>query len=109
DPGVQSKITVNIQQVLDRLSASGRASVVEASSDGVDPRTLAGLARFVPPPWPTQLSDVVLESAAALGREQSPKSAFYELVRAAAVGLPPDRADDLVAVASYKDELRPAL
>jgi hypothetical protein len=34
---------------------------------------------------------------------------FYEIVRASALGLPPDRADDLEAIASHNGDLRPAL
>jgi hypothetical protein len=51
----------------------------------------------------------VLGVASLVGREQFAGPGLYELVRAAALRLPPDRADDLTNVASYKDELRPAL
>jgi hypothetical protein len=51
----------------------------------------------------------VLDVAGAIGSEQFPAGAFYELVRTAALRLPPNREDDLTAVASYRDELRPSL
>ncbi len=51
----------------------------------------------------------MLDVADLVGREQFPGPGLYELVRAAALRLQPDRADDLTNVASYKDELRPAL
>jgi hypothetical protein len=51
----------------------------------------------------------VLAAARAAGREQFPAPGLYELVRAAALRLPPDRADELEVAATYKDELRPAL
>jgi hypothetical protein len=75
----------------------------------LDPPVFAGLAATVPAPWPGPLADAVLEIASFVGREQFPGPGLYELVRAAALRLPPDRADELTAVASYKDELRPAL
>ena len=75
----------------------------------LDPSLLAGLAAAVPAPWPKALGDAVLSAARSAGREQYPGADLYELVRAAALRLPPDRADELEAVASFKDELRPAL
>ena len=70
---------------------------------------LAALAAEIPGPWPPPLADLVLAVARSSGREQFPAAGLYELVRAAALHLPPDRADALEAVASFKDELRPAL
>jgi hypothetical protein len=69
----------------------------------------AGLAASIPAPWPTPLADAVLDVAELVGREQFPGPGLYELVRAAALRLPPDRAEELTNLASYKDELRPAL
>jgi hypothetical protein len=106
---VPNKVTVNIGQVLDGLSPADRASVVANSAAALDPAVLAGLAASVPAPWPRPLADAVLEVASGLGREQLPGGPLYELVRVAALRLPPGRIDDLTAVASYKDELRPAL
>jgi hypothetical protein len=70
---------------------------------------LAELAASIPAPWPRPLADAVLDVAGLVGREQFPGPGLYELVRAAALRLQPDRADDLTRVASYKNELRPAL
>jgi hypothetical protein len=63
----------------------------------------------VPAPWPSAVGDAVLSAARAGGREQYPGPGHYELVRAAALRLPPGRADELEAAASFKGELRPAL
>jgi hypothetical protein len=109
NPDVRTKIMVNIDRAIEGLSERDRAVALVASADALDPAILANLARGVPPPWPHELSDAVLGSAADLGREQFPNPALYELVRAGAVGLPPDRADDLANVASLKGELRSAL
>ena len=107
--GVPEKVTTNVGQVLDGLSAADRALAVAESAALLDPSLLAGLAAAVPAPWPTPLGDAVLAAAQAAGREQFPGPALYELVRAAALRLPPDRADELEAAASFKGELRPAL
>jgi hypothetical protein len=106
---VPTKVTVNVGQVLDGLSAADRALALTTSATALDPPVFAGLAATVPAPWPGPLADAVLEIASFVGREQFPGPGLYELVRAAALRLPPDRADELTAVASYKDELRPAL
>ena len=63
----------------------------------------------MPAPWPKPLGDAVLAAARDAGREQFAGPGLYELVRAAALRLPPDRADELEAAASFKQELRPAL
>ena len=96
-------------QVLDGLSPAERAQAVADAAGSFDPSLLAGLAVSVPAPWPKPLGDAVLQAAHAAGREQYPGPALYELVRAAALRLPPDRADELEAAASFKQELRPAL
>ena len=106
---VPDKATTNMGQVLDGLSPAERAQAVADSAGGLDPSLLAGLAVAVPAPWPRALGDAVLQAAHAAGREQYPGPALYELVRAAALRLPPDRADELEAAASFKTELRPAL
>jgi hypothetical protein len=106
---VPTKVSVNIATVLDGLSPADRAGAVADAFRVHDPGLLAGLAAAVPAPWPKPLGDAVLAAARAAGREQFPGPRLYELVRAAALRLPPDRADELEAVASYKDELRPAL
>ena len=106
---VPTKVSANIGQVLDRLSPGERALAVADSAAVLDPSLLAGLAAAVPAPWPAALGDAVLKAAHSAGREQYPRADLYELVRAAALRLPPDRTDELEAVASFKDELRPAL
>jgi hypothetical protein len=106
---VPTKATTNVGQVLDGLSPVDRALAVADSAANLEPSLLAGLAAAVPAPWPKALGEPVLAAARAAGREQFPGPGLYELVRAAALRLPPDRADELEAVASFKDELRPAL
>ena len=100
---------MNIGQVLDGLSPGERAVAIATSATASDPVVLAGLAVSVPAPWPSALGDAVLDVARVVGREQFPGPGLYELIRAAAIRLPPERADDLASVASYNDEIRPAL
>ena len=109
NPAVSNKATTDVGRVLDGLSSADRARVVAASAASLHPPVLADLARSIPAPWPTPLADAVLDVAALVGREQFPGPGLYELVRAAALRLPPTYEDALIAVASYKDELRPAL
>jgi hypothetical protein len=106
---VPTKVTVNVGQVLDGLSPADRALALATSATALEPAVFASLAAAVRAPWPGTLADAVLEIASFVGREQFPGPGLYELVRAAALRLPPGRADDLTAVASYRDELRPAL
>jgi hypothetical protein len=106
---VPAKVTVNIGRVLDALSPANRAAVVADATTILDTSELAGIAAAVSAPWPKSLGDAVLAAARAAGREQLPAAGLYELVRAAALRLPPDRADELEAAATYEDELRPAL
>ena len=106
---VPDKATTNVGQVLDGLSPAERAQAVADTVGSLDPSLLAGLAAAVPAPWPQPLGDAVLAAAHAAGREQYPGPALYELVRAAAFRLPPERADELEAAASFQQELRPAL
>jgi hypothetical protein len=106
---VPNKVTSDVGQVLAGLSSTDRAAAVTASAAALHPPLLAELATLVPAPWPTPLADAVLDVAELVGREQFPGPGLYELVRAAALRLQPGRADDLTKVASYKDELRPAL
>ena len=100
---------LNVGQALDGLTRPERARVVAATAGAVDPAMLASFAAGVPAPWPRPLADAVLDMARFVGQEQYPGPGLYDLVRAAALRMPPDRADDLTNVASYKDELRPAL
>ncbi len=109
NPAVPDKVTNDVGQVLNGLSLADAAAAVATSATALHPSTLAALAASIPAPWPAPLADAVLDVASLVGREQFAGPGLYELVRAAALRLPPDRADDLTNVASYKDELRPAL
>jgi hypothetical protein len=102
-------VMLNVGQALDGLAPADRAMVVAETAGAIDPVMLASFAGGIPAPWPRPLADAVLDMARFVGKEQFPGPGLYELVRAAAHGLPPDRADDLTSIASYKDELRPAL
>jgi uncharacterized protein DUF5691 len=106
---VPTKVSVNVARVLDGLSPAERAVAVADAFAVHDPALLAGLAAAVPDPWPKVLGDAVLTAARAIGQDQYPAPGLYDLVRGAALRLPPDRADELEAVASFKGELRPAL
>jgi hypothetical protein len=108
-PAVRSKVMLNVGQALDGLASADRARVVAETAGAVDPVMLASFAAGIPATWPRPLADAVLEMARFVGQEQYPGPGLYDLVRAAALRLPPDRADDLTKVASYKAELRPAL
>jgi hypothetical protein len=55
------------------------------------------------------LADAVLDALRKLGKAQYPEQAFYDLIRAAALGLAPNRADDLLALADKDGQVRPAL
>ena len=109
NPAVANKVSTEVGLVLDGLSSADRAAAVAASAAALHPPVLAELAASIPAPWPRPLADAVLDVAGLVGREQFPGPGLYELVRAAALRLQPDRADDLTRVASYKNELRPAL
>ena len=109
NPNVPTKVSLNVGQVLHGLSSTDRAAALTASAAALHPPVLAELTTLVPAPWPTPLADAVLDVAELVGREQFPGPGLYELIRAAALRLQPGRADDLTKIASYKDELRPAL
>ncbi|HEU5202676.1 MAG TPA: DUF5691 domain-containing protein [Candidatus Limnocylindrales bacterium] len=106
---VADKVTSSVGQVLDGLSPVERAQAVADAAGNLEASSLAALAATVPAPWPDPLSDAVLAAARALGREQYPAPPLYELIRVAALRLPPGRVDELEAAASFKGELRPAL
>jgi Family of unknown function (DUF5691)/SWIM zinc finger len=106
---VPTKVSMNIGTVLDGLPPAERGLAVADAFAVHDPALLAGLAAAVPAPWPKALGDAVLTAARGIGQDQYPAPGFYDLVRGAALRLPPDRADELEAVASFKGEFRPAL
>jgi Family of unknown function (DUF5691)/SWIM zinc finger len=109
NPAVRTKVMLNVGRALEGLAPADRASVVAESVGAIDPVMLASFAASIPAPWPRPLADAVLAIARFVGQEQFPGPGLYELVRAAALRLPPGYEDELTAVASYKDELRPAL
>jgi hypothetical protein len=106
---VRTKVMVNVGGALDGLAPADRAMVVAETAGAVDPVMLASFAGSIPAPWPRPLADAVLDMARFVGQEQFPGPGLYELVRAAAIRVPPGYEDALTSVASYKDELRPAL
>jgi hypothetical protein len=109
EPAVRTKIQINVVQALDRLDAAGLGSVAAAVARRIEPTMLAVVAARCPPPWPRSLSDVVLDVIGKLATTAVPDQAFYDLVRVAAYGVPPERGDALVALASHQDQVRPAL
>lgn len=106
---VRTKVMLDVGRVLDGLTPADRAVVVAEAAEAIDPVMLASFVPSIPAPWPRPLADAVLDMASFVGQEQFPGPGLYELVRAAALRLPPAYEDRLIAVASYKDELRPAL
>jgi hypothetical protein len=106
---VRTKVMVNVGRVLDGLTPADRAVVVAESAGAIDPVMLASFVGSIPAPWPRPLADAVLDMARFVGQEQFPGPGLYELVRAAALRLPSEYEETLIAAASYKDELRPAL
>jgi hypothetical protein len=109
DTGVREKVTLGVGQVFEGLAPDARATLLAEDGRSLDPTTLATFVTGVPAPWPGPLGETVLAVAGTLAANQYPDQAFYDLVRAASVGLPPDRLDALVTVASYNDEVRPVL
>ena len=106
---VPTKVSMNLARVLDGLSPADRGIAVADAFAVHDPASLAGLASAVPAPWPKALGDAVLSAVRALGKDQFADPGLYELVRAASLRLPPDRADELEVLASYNGAVRPAL
>jgi hypothetical protein len=109
EPKVGQTATVDLARAVAGLPGDRRLAVVAVAASALDPVTLARLAGACLPPWPRSVGDALLEAARSLASNQYPDPALYELVRAAARGLPPDRADDLVAIASWEGQPRPAL
>jgi hypothetical protein len=99
----------DIAQVLDRLSVADRGAVLAAVAEHVEPAVLARLVKQSPPPWSGGLTRAVFAVLARSVGVQYPDQSFYELVRAAAPGAPPDRAEDLAALAAYQDQIRGAV
>jgi hypothetical protein len=106
---VRTKVMLNVGRALDGLAPADRAMVVAETARDVDPVMLASFAGSIPAPWPRPLADAVVDIARFVGQEQFPGPGLYELVGAAAIRVPSGYEDALTSVASYKDELRPAL
>jgi hypothetical protein len=109
EPRVAAAVQLDPARAIDALPAAQRADVAAATAQSVEPATLARISGACPPPWPQPLVDAVLGALGKLGQAQYPDQAFYDLVRAAAVGMPPDRADDLRALTAPDGQVRPAL
>ena len=108
-PDVRTTVMVNVGQVLEGLDPAGRATVLAETTKQLEPAMLAAFVEGVPAPWPQPLAEAVLGVTKAFSGSQYPDQALYQLVRAAAMGLPPGRADDLEPLASYQGQIRPAL
>ena len=108
-PKVAATVRLDPTRSLGALPADGRTAVVVAVARSVDPETLAHLAEACPPPWPAPLVDAAFVALGKLAGADYPEQALYDLVRAAALGIPPDRAEDLVTLASHAGVVRPAL
>jgi hypothetical protein len=108
-PDVRTKVMVNVGQVLEGLDPAGRATVLAETTKQLEPQMLAAFVEGVPAPWPQPLAEAVLGVTKAFSGSQYPDQALYQLVRAAAIGLPPRRAEDLETLASYQGQIRPAL
>ena len=106
---VPTQFQADVRRMVDGLSPAERALVVTDAAAVIDPAVLGNLAAAVPATWPEPLGDAVLSAAGSVGREQFPGGDYYALVRTAALGLPPARAEELEDAASFKDDLRPAL
>jgi len=109
DPRVASAAQLDPVRSVDALPPAQRIEVAAAAAGSVEPPTLARLAATCPPPWPPPLADAVLGVLRKLGKAQYPEQAYYDLIRAAALGLVAHRADDLLALADKEGSVRPAL
>jgi hypothetical protein len=109
DPRVAAAAQLDPVRSVDALPPAQRIDVAAAVAGSVEPPTLARLATACPPPWPPALADAVLDALRKLGKAQNPEQAYYDLIRAAALGLAPNRADDLLALADREGNVRPAL
>jgi hypothetical protein len=109
DPKVAAAVHVDVAWTLEALPIEQRLAVAASAARSVDPSVLARIAAACPPPWPAPLVDPVLRALGKLATEQYPDQGFYALGRAAALGIPPSRATDLLTVASREGQVRPAL
>jgi hypothetical protein len=109
EPAVAGTVNVDVTDVLEPLDAAARAEAVASAAPKLNPAILVTAARACPPPWPKPLVDAALAAIKHDVGTQYPDQAWYELVRATAVGLPPSRADELIALATRDGQVRPAL
>ena len=72
-------------------------------------RLLGDLVERVPPPWPADLADAILNVLAAARAVPYPDPAIYRLFHEAAGAIPPARAGDFADAATYGEQLRPTL
>ena len=108
-PDVRTKVMVNVGQVLGGLDPVDTAVVLAETTKQLEPAMLASFVGAVPAPWPPPLVEAVLGVIRTFSGSQYPDQALYQLVRAASIGLLPDRAEDLSTLASYEGQIRPAL
>jgi hypothetical protein len=109
EPQVRAAISLDLRRLVATLPAERRAAVAARVGASADPATLAWLAALTRAIWPQPVTDAVLGAIRKLSADEYPDQALYDLVRAAAVGLDPRRGDELAAVASHDDAIRPAL
>jgi len=109
EPRVAAAIGAQPRPLVLALDPADRAVVVARVAGSLDPATFASVAASLPPPWPPAVASAALRALGPRGDGEWPDPAYYELVRAAARGLPPDRAEELVEAASHQDRIRPSL
>jgi hypothetical protein len=91
------------------LPAAERAAVAAQVASALDPAVLAVVAAAIPAPWPEPLASRVLAVLRRASGEAWPDQHVHTLIRAAAGGLDPRRADDLAEAASHDGRVRPSL
>jgi hypothetical protein len=109
EPKVAATIRLDLRAMVATLPDAPRASLVARVARTVDAASLAWLAARCPPAWPNAVADAVIATLRNLPGTQYPDQPLYELLRAAAVGLAPERADELAALAAHEGKIRPAL
>jgi hypothetical protein len=104
-----TEINLDLRSVVAQFPEERRMSVIARVAPAADAAVLAWLAPMCPPVWPAPVADAVLEAMRGLAGDQYPDQRLYDLARAAAIGLAPDREGDLTAVASHDGQIRPSL
>jgi hypothetical protein len=108
-PKAEEIASADVGVLVESLTADGRAVLTAAVGRSVSPATLARLAAACPAPWPRPVVDAVFAAVSMLRDAQYPDQAYFTLVRAAAVAVPPDRAEELASLAAFGGRVRPAL